>query len=167
MIANNKIDFMDRALKEARKAYKYKEVPIGAVVVDPQGVVIGVGYNQTERKNSQIEHAEIIAIRRACKKMGDWRLNGCAIYVTLEPCLMCFGLIQLSRLHSVTYGAPSTLYGVGLSGAVENIPPYARDIIIEGGVQQEECLNLLRLFFEQARRKKRKESCETEKRNAE
>lgn len=164
MIIKNKIDFMERALKEALKAYQKQEVPIGAVVVDQNGVIIGVGYNQTECKKSQIEHAEMIAIKKACKKMGDWRLNGCSIYVTLEPCLMCFGLIQLSRLHSVTYGAPSTLYGVGLSSAIENIPPYARDIIIEGGVLQEKSLKLLRLFFKQARGK-RKGSCEAEKRN--
>ncbi len=161
MIAKNKIDFMDKALKQASKALSIDEVPIGAIVVDSQGTIIGRGYNQTERKGSQLEHAEIIAIRSASKKMGDWRLNGCSIYVTLEPCLMCFGLIQLSRLSGVTYGAPSTLFGVGLSGAKESLPSYVKGLVIEGGVLQDESLRLLKLFFGQARsRKKRKENSE-------
>ena len=165
MITKNKIDFMDKALKEALKALKLGEVPIGAIVIDDQGTIIGRGYNQTERKGSQIEHAEMIAIRRATKKMGDWRLNGCWIYVTLEPCLMCFGLIQLSRLSGITFGAPSPLFGVGLSRALENMPTYARGIAIEEGVQQDESLRLLKLFFGQAR-KKRKGPCEAKNRSS-
>ena len=161
MISKNKIDLMDKALKLAEKALERGEVPIGALVIDSEGAIIGKGYNQTEHRGSQIEHAEMIAIRHAYKKMDDWRLNGCWIYVTLEPCLMCFGLIQLSRLHGVVYGAPSTLFGVGLSRARESIPSYAKDMVIEGGIQQEESLKLLKLFFARARdRKKRKGICE-------
>jgi tRNA(adenine34) deaminase len=84
--------FMAQALKQARLALKYDEVPIGAIVVSPEGAIVGRGYNQTERKSSQAFHAEVLAVTRAGHKMGDWRLNGCWVYVTLEPCVMCMNL---------------------------------------------------------------------------
>ncbi len=106
----NKEFFMTKALHQAERALAHEEVPIGAIVVAKDGKIIARAYNQIEKKGTQCAHAEALAIQRAGKKLGDWRLHGCWIYVTLEPCLMCFGLIQLSRIEGLVYGAPSTLF---------------------------------------------------------
>lgn len=99
--------FLDLAFKYAEKAYKNKEVPIGAVIVK-DNKVIGYGYNQKEKKNSVLEHAEIIAIRMASKKLNNWRLDDCDIYVTLDPCPMCASAIKQSRIKNI-YSALSNL----------------------------------------------------------
>jgi len=96
--------FMERALEKAKKAYDLGEVPIGAVIVK-DGKIISSGYNKREQSKNAINHAEIIAITKACKKFGDWRLDGCEIYVTLEPCPMCAGAILNSRIKKVYYAA--------------------------------------------------------------
>jgi len=95
--------FMKLAFKQAEKAYKHGEMPVGAIVVK-NGKVIGMGYNKKEKTKNAIMHAEIIAIKNACKKSNDWRLNDCEIYVTLEPCVMCMGAIVESRIKKVYCG---------------------------------------------------------------
>lgn len=149
---NNKKDwFMDAALKQARCAFKKNEVPIGAVVVDERGVIIGRGYNRIEADACQASHAEVIALRKACKKKASWRLNGCWIYVTLEPCLMCLGLIRLSRLDGVVYAAQSPEYG-GASQPQAGGALFAKELVIEFGVREEQSLSLLRSFFSHIRK---------------
>ena len=153
--------FMKKALNQAKIALKNNEVPVGAVIIDPNNEVIAQSYNKIEKLQKQQAHAEVLAIEKACKKIGNWRLNGCKIYVTIEPCLMCFGLIQLSRLEKIIFGAKSTLFGVGLY-KVESSFPCVRKIDILGGIQKQECLGILKLFFSEVRNK-RKESCEAKK----
>lgn len=158
----HKEHFMDKALLQAAVALRQGEVPIGAVIVDSAGVILSRAYNTIERSECQTAHAEVLAIQRACKKRADWRLNGCWIYVTLEPCLMCIGLIQLSRIDGVIFGAQSTLFGSGL-GDVARLPSYAQHLKIEGGIRAEESIKLLQAFFKTLR-KKRKEKGETARR---
>lgn len=156
---SKKIAFMQKALEQAKKALKNNEVPIGAIIVDAEGNIIGKGYNQVEKKQTQRAHAECLALDQAVKKVGNWRLNGSWIYVTLEPCLMCFGLIQLSRIEGLVFGAKSTLFGIGLD-KIDTLPFYTKNIAVEGKVMEKECLELLQLFFSKVR-KKRKEKSET------
>lgn len=143
---------MGKALLQAQAALRNREVPIGAVVVDKSGTIIARAYNKMEAKRCQTAHAEVIAIEKACKKIDNWRLNGCWIYVTLEPCLMCIGLIQLSRLEGIVFGARSNLYGSGLSEGAKR-PPYAQHLKIEGGIEAEESVALLQRFFKTARKR--------------
>ncbi len=142
--------FMGKALKQAHVALSHQEVPIGAVVVAKDGTIIGRGYNRMETSKCQLAHAEARAIAQACKKIGDWRLNGCTIYVTLEPCLMCIGLIQLSRVEKIVYGAPSPLFGSVLSFMA--LPTYAKQLRIECGIREQECVTLLQSFFKRVRK---------------
>ena len=100
-------EFMEMALLEAEKARKREEVPIGAVIVK-SGKVIAKGFNKREKTKSALNHAEVVAIRKACKKLKDWRLEGCEIYVTLKPCPMCAGAIANARIDKVYYGADET-----------------------------------------------------------
>ena len=95
--------FMKMAYCEAKKAYKNDEIPVGCVIVC-ENEIVACGYNKKERKNNALMHAEIIAIDKACKKLGSWRLDNCDIYVTLEPCMMCMGAIIESRIRNVYYG---------------------------------------------------------------
>lgn len=101
------MDFMQKALQQARIAAKRGEVPIGCVIVK-NGKIIAKGYNQRERKRNCLWHAEIVALNRACRKLKSWRLNGCEMYVTLEPCQMCMGAILNARLQKVYIGSQST-----------------------------------------------------------
>lgn len=144
--------FMQEALIEARKAYAIDEVPIGAVVVNSEGVIIARGHNSVERDCTQRAHAESLAIEFAGKALGDWRLNDCWLYVTLEPCSMCMGLIKLSRLAGVVYGAPSPLFGFRLDNQ-EDLWVYKRDVfsIIEG-IKRDEAADLLKDFFHNKRK---------------
>jgi tRNA(adenine34) deaminase len=146
--------FMKKALLQAAVALKHNEVPIGAVIVDQEGVVLSRAYNRIESNGCQAAHAEVIAIQRACKKRGGWRLNGCWIYVTLEPCLMCLGLIQLSRLEGIVYGAQSHLFGSGIKDLTK-LPSYAKGLKIEGGIKEKESVALLQAFFKNARKKEK------------
>ena len=140
--------YLKKAIDQAKKASANDEVPIGAIVVDSNGIIIGRGYNKMEKTGCQTGHAEVVAIEKACKKIGDWRLNGCSIYVTLEPCLMCFGLIQLSRIDRLVFGARSPLFGFGYG--TEKIPPMG-NLTIEEGIRKEECSDLLKKFFKKVR----------------
>lgn len=145
--------FMSEALMQAQHAAAQNEVPIGAVVVNAQGEIVGRGYNSVERDCTQRAHAECIAINEATKKVGDWRLQGHWLYVTLEPCSMCMGLIKLSRLSGVVYGAASPLFGFRLDNQ-EDLWVYKKDaFLILEGVKKEESAALLKNFFHKKRKK--------------
>lgn len=142
--------YMRQALTQAKKAARLGEVPIGCVIVYNQKV-IGRGYNRRNTDKNTLCHAEIAAIRKASKAVGDWRLEGCTIYVTLEPCPMCAGAVINARIPTVVYGAkePRT----GSCGSVINLfeERYGHRPAVYGGVLGEECAALLRSFFEAMR----------------
>ena len=143
--------FMRLAIAEAKKAAAADEVPIGAVVVK-DGKVIARAHNEKEKRNCAIYHAEILAICRAAKKVGNWWLEGCTLYVTLEPCAMCAGAIVNSRLDRVVYGAKDTRFG--FLGSLASLPkdyPLNHSFSVEAGVLQEECATLLTEFFRKKR----------------
>ena len=112
------MDFMYEAIKEGLKAYEYGEIPVGAVIVK-DGVIIGRGHNLKETEKNPTRHAEIIAIENACKTIGDWRLLGCEMYVTLEPCPMCTGAILQSRISKIIIGTFNK--DMGACGSVVNL----------------------------------------------
>jgi tRNA(adenine34) deaminase len=148
--------YMLMAIKQAKKAFSIGEVPIGAIVVHKNGEVIGRGYNKMEKMNCQIGHAEVTAIQKACKKIGDWRLSNCSMYVTLEPCLMCFGLIKLSRIKKVVYGTKSPMFGFSKINN-KNLPLVKKDLPIFkphviSGIKKDECSGLLKTFFKNVRK---------------
>ncbi|WP_073257624.1 tRNA adenosine(34) deaminase TadA [Caldanaerovirga acetigignens] len=143
--------FMGEALKEARKAFDIDEVPVGAVIVK-DGSIIARAYNTREMSQDATAHAEILAIKKACEAMGSWRLIGCTLYVTLEPCPMCAGAIILARLDRVVFGAWDPK--AGAAGSVVNLFEVERfnhhpEVI--SGVLAEECGALLKEFFRQKR----------------
>lgn len=152
----NNIDdtyFMQLALHEAQKAFAKDEVPVGALLVDESGVILGRGYNLVEKRHQQTAHAEVIAINKACKKIEDWRLLNCTLYVTLEPCSMCMSLIRLSRIKRVVYGASSPLFGYALDNK-QNDQVYNKNVqIITKGVLGQESSQLLKKFFKLKREK--------------
>ena len=145
------INFMDIAFKEALKAYKDGEVPIGAVIVR-DGVIITRGHNKRETKQLATAHAEIIAIEKACKKLSSWRLDGCEMYVTVEPCLMCAGAALNARLNKVYYGAEDFNGGAGRIVATDE-KVYLNsntEFIKVGG--EERCSKILTDFFSDRRK---------------
>jgi len=144
--------FMKEALKEAQKAYKCKEVPIGAVIVY-KNKIIGRGYNLREKKNSALMHAEIVAISKACKKLKSWRLEDCELYVTLEPCPMCAGAIIQSRIKKVFFGAFDKKAGcAGSTFDLFEKGKFNHDVEVTGGVLREDCAALLKTFFKELRK---------------
>jgi len=149
----NKEYFMKEALKQALKAYKKEEVPVGVVIVKDDKI-IARSYNQKEMKNSPIKHAEIIAIEKACKKLNNWRLNDCEMYVTLEPCPMCTGAIINSRIKKVYIGAVQEKTGA-CGSKVNLIEEYKTETKIDSefGILQDECLKLVQDFFKKLRKK--------------
>ncbi len=154
--------FMKAALKEARKAYKIDEVPIGCVIVC-DGKIIARGYNCRNKDHCTLSHAEIIAIRKASKKLGDWRLEGCTMYVTLEPCQMCAGALVQARIDRVVIGAMNPK--AGCCGSVMNLlqnPRFNHQVEIEQGVMKEECSAILTDFFRELREERRREKEEQE-----
>ena len=152
-IEKNDEYFMSLALKEAQKAYKIGEVPIGAIVVK-DNKVISRGHNKRETSKSAISHAEVIAIEKACKKLGGWRLWQCDLYVTLEPCPMCTGAIINSRIKKVVYGAKDKKAGC-FESVVNLIElPFNHKPQVTCGVLQEECSNILKEFFRELRKNK-------------
>jgi tRNA(adenine34) deaminase len=144
--------FMQKALLLARKAAHADEVPIGAVVVSAEGVILGGGYNQTVKKHAQSRHAEVCAIERAGRRIHDWRLDNCTVYVTLQPCIMCMGLMCLSRISRLVYGAQSPLFGYD---GLDSLPCFYKKHLkgISAGVLAEESQSLLEQFFKQKRKK--------------
>lgn len=145
--------FMCEALKQAQIAYKKDETPIGAVIVK-YGKIIARAYNKREMNKSATAHAEILAIEKACKKLGGWRLTGCDIYVTLEPCPMCMGAILNARISNIYFGACDLK--AGSCGSIINLNdyPYNHKVNIYQGIMQEECATLLTTFFQQLRKRK-------------
>jgi tRNA(adenine34) deaminase len=145
--------WMTEALKEARLALAAGEVPIGAVVVD-RGRVVGRGHNRVESLQDATAHAEIIAIGAASGALGDWRLEGATLYVTVEPCMMCIGAIFWARIARVVFGTADKRGGV-CGGAVDlgRLKYLDRELTIDGGVLEEECRDLLKEFFADMRKK--------------
>ena len=150
------IYYMQQALVLAQQALEQDEVPIGALVVDYAcdtitGIIIGYGYNQTEQRKSQSRHAEVLAIEQAGLYKQDWRLDGCTLYVTLQPCLMCISLVGLSRIERIVYGAQSPLFGYDLDK--ELLPDlYKRQIKgVTSAVEAEQAELLLKKFFKTKR----------------
>lgn len=147
------LKFMKAALKQAEKAIALGEVPIGAVIVC-DGKIIARGYNRRNTDKTTLAHAEITCIRKACKKTGDWRLEGCTLYCTLEPCQMCAGAIVQSRIDRVVIGTDSPKSGCG--GTLLNIlqnPDFNHQTEISRGVLREECTEILQRFFKDLRRR--------------
>lgn len=143
--------WMGEALAEASKALRKNEVPIGAVVVKDGGV-IARGYNRVEARRRATAHAEIIAIDAASRALGDWRLDGCTVYVTVEPCHMCMGAFYLSRVHRVVYGTRQPRSGA--CGSIDDFHEaqlFNHRIEVAGGVREAESLALLQRFFEGVR----------------
>lgn len=149
--------FMKAALKEADKAYKKNEVPIGCVIVQNDRI-IARGYNRRNTDKNALAHAEIAAIKTACKKTGDWRLEDCTMYVTLEPCQMCAGAIVQARIPKIVIGAMNPK--AGCAGSVINILQIDRfnhQVEIEKGVLLEECQHIMTSFFEELRAQKKQD----------
>lgn len=148
--------FMKEALKEAQKAYEINEVPIGAVIVR-NGEIVGRGYNQKETMKDATLHAEISAIKDACSNLKGWRLPGCTMYVTLEPCSMCAGALVNSRVERLVIGARDLK--TGACGTVLNIVQMEKlnhQINVQFGVLEEDCSNILKTFFAELRISKNK-----------
>ena len=149
--------YMRQAMKQAIKAYKLEEVPIGCVIVY-EGKIIARAYNRRNTDKNALAHAEIEAIRKASKKMGDWRLEGCSMYVTLEPCQMCAGAIVQSRMTSVVIGSMNKK--AGCAGSVLNIlemPEFNHQVRVTRGVLENECGSMLSDFFRELRERKKRE----------
>ena len=147
------IKFMKEAIRQAKKAEAIDEAPIGAVIVK-DGKVIARGYNKRETKKNALMHAEIIAIDKACKKLGGWRLPGCDIYVTLEPCPMCAGAIIQARIENVYFGAFDQKSGcLGSACDLSEVLPHK--ISCQGGIMKEECEEILKRFFRNLRKKEK------------
>jgi len=145
--------FMEQAYKEALKAYKKNEVPIGAVIVK-DGKIIARGHNERELKQDATLHAEITAIRKACKKLNSWRLNDCDIYVTLEPCAMCAGALIQSRIKTLYIGALDPRAGAAGSVIdVFKIKEFNHRVEVVYGIMEEECSEILKRFFRELRAK--------------
>lgn len=144
-------EYMSAALTLAREAFDEDEIPVGCVITDAQGNIIGRGRNKREESHDATHHAEMEAIREACRTVGDWRLTGCTIYVTLEPCPMCAGGIINSRIPTVVFGAKDE--NTGSCGSVINLfeERYGHKPAIYGGVRAEESAQLLKAFFKKTR----------------
>ena len=143
--------YMRAAIELAREAAADGEAPVGCLVVDSGGAVIGRGRNRREKDKDATAHAEIEAISGACKATGDWRLSGCSLYVTLEPCPMCAGAVIMSRLDKVFFGARDEF--TGSCGSVVNLfmEDYRHSTQVTGGILEDECSALLSGFFKELR----------------
>ena len=145
--------FMREALSLARSAAELGEIPVGAVVVR-EGEIIGRGHNLRQTRASATAHAEVLAIEEACSAVGSWRLSGCTLYVTLEPCPMCAGALVNSRIDRVVFGCRDAL--AGACGSVINLGayPFNHSFELTGGVLDREAAELLSEFFKEKRKKK-------------
>ena len=149
--------FMRQAIKQAKKAYALDETPIGCVIVH-EGKVIGRGYNRRNTDKSPLAHAEITAIRKASRKIGDWRLEECTLYVTLEPCQMCAGAIIQARIPRVVVGCMNPK--AGCAGSVLNllhVERFNHQAELTTGVLEEECSGMMKQFFKELRARKKRE----------
>ena len=158
MMDEKKIDerFMREAIRQARKAGALMEVPIGCVIVY-EGKIIARGYNRRNTDKNSISHAELNAIRKASKKLGDWRLEGCTMYITLEPCQMCAGAIVQARVSRVVIGSMNPK--AGCAGSILNLlemEQFNHQVEVTRGVLQEECSQMLSGFFKELREIKKR-----------
>lgn len=150
--------YMDEAIKQGKKAEQIEEVPIGCVIVY-QDKIIARGYNKRNTMGSTLEHAEISAIKKASKKLGDWRLEDCTLYVTLEPCPMCAGAIVQARIPRVVIGAMNPK--AGCAGSILDLfqeKRFNHQVEKTIGVRQEECQKMMKEFFKVLRKKKKENS---------
>lgn len=148
--------YMKEAIKQAKKAYEMNEVPIGCVIVY-EDKIISRGYNRRTTDKNPLAHAEMIAIKKASKKIGDWRLEDCIMYVTLEPCQMCSGAIVQSRMKKVVVGCMNAK--AGCAGSILNLlqmEEFNHQVELETGVLEEECSLLMKNFFKELRKAKQK-----------
>ena len=153
--------YMREAIRQAKKAWALDEVPIGCVIV-LDGKIIARGYNRRNTDRNTLSHAELNAIKKASKKLGDWRLEGCTMYVTLEPCQMCAGAIVQARIDEVVIGSMNPK--AGCAGSVLNlldIPQFNHQVKITRGILQEECSALLSDFFRELRKRKKEQKKDT------
>lgn len=149
--------YMKEALKQAKKAYALGEVPIGCVIVH-EGRIIGRGYNRRNTDKNTLAHAEITAINKASKVIGDWRLEECTLYVTLEPCQMCAGAIVQARIPEVVMGCMNPK--AGCAGSILNIlemPQFNHQVKVTRGILEAECSQMLKTFFEELRIRNKQE----------
>lgn len=149
--------FMKEAIKQAKKAYKINEVPIGCVIVH-ENKIIARGYNKRNLKKNTLAHAELLAIEKASKVLGDWRLEDCTLYVTLEPCQMCAGAIVQARIKKVVIGTMNPK--AGCAGSVINLldmKQFNHQVEVERGVMEEECQTMMQQFFRELRSNKKKQ----------
>ena len=155
--------YMREALKQARRASRLGEVPIGCVIVY-EDTIIARGYNRRNTDKNTLSHAEITAISRASRKLGDWRLEGCTIYITLEPCQMCSGAIIQSRITRVVMGCMNPKAGCG--GSILNLlemPQFNHQAEVTRGVLEEECSLMLKNFFKELRVRVKEEKAQKKK----
>ena len=155
--------YMKEAIRQAKKAYALGEVPIGYVIVY-EGKIIGRGYNRRNTDKYTLAHAEITAINKASKKLGDWRLEGCTLSVTLEPCQMCAGAIVQARIDEVVMACMNPK--AGCAGSILNIlemPEFNHQVKITGGILEEECSHMLTQFFKELRVRVKREKEEKRK----
>lgn len=148
--------FMKEAIRQAKKARALEEVPIGCVIVS-DGKIIARGYNRRNTDKNTLSHAELNAIRKASRKLGDWRLEGCTMYVTLEPCQMCAGALVQSRIDAVVIGSMNPK--AGCAGSVLNLlemDGFNHKVQVTRGILEEECSRMLSDFFKELRTKKKK-----------
>ena len=160
MMDEKKMDerFMREAIRQARKAGALMEVPIGCVIVY-EGKIIARGYNRRNTDKNTISHAELNAIRKASKKLGDWRLEGCTMYITLEPCQMCAGAIVQARVSRVVIGSMNPK--AGCAGSILNLlemEQFNHQVEVTRGVLQEECSQMLSGFFKELREIKKRQN---------
>lgn len=149
--------FMREAIRQAKKAYALDEVPIGCVIVY-EGKIIARGYNRRNTDKNTLSHAELTAIRKAGKKLGDWRLEGCTMYITLEPCQMCAGAMVQARVTEAVIGSMNPK--AGCAGSVLNLlemEGFNHQVSVRRGVLEEECSQMLSSFFRELREKKKAE----------
>ena len=146
--------YMKEAIRQAKKARALEEVPIGCVIVC-NGQIIARGYNRRNADKTVLSHAEVTSIKKACKKEGDWRLEDCTLYVTLEPCPMCAGAIVQARIPRVVIGSMNSK--AGCAGSVLNLlkePGFNHQAQIVTGILEEECSEMMSGFFTELRKKK-------------
>ena len=144
--------FMKEAIRQAKKAYAMEETPIGCVLVH-EGKIIARGYNKRNKKKNTLGHAEIIVINKASRVLGDWRLEECTMYITLEPCQMCAGAIVQARIPRVVIGCRNPK--AGCAGSILNllnVPAFNHQVELTEGILQEECSTLLKEFFRKLRK---------------
>lgn len=153
---DNDEKYMREAIRQAKKAYALDEVPIGCVIVH-EGKIIGRGYNRRTVDKNTLAHAELSAIRKAGKKLNDWRLDGCTMYVTLEPCQMCAGAIVQARIKRVVVGCMNPK--AGCAGSILNlleVEQFNHQAELTTGVLEEECSSMMKQFFRELREKQKK-----------